>query len=214
MGKRAQQKNSAERDAARADLLGTLARRAAGPGNDCAGAVIAGDMVKNEPAGVVQPSPALAERFTVDVVARQLGVPVAAVKAFVRSADTPIGPDDFRIVLGVEVFTASGIDKIRHALEDQMQAERSPSPSEKKLPVDAGADGAEDLTLTRVFRWSKRVLADRPNGLEVVLEVKSAKNLQPGMVLKACRPGEFCWFYEGRLPRTLGERQLFFPSRA
>lgn len=211
VAKRAQQKNSAERDAARADLLGTLARRAAGPTNDSAGVTVAGGAMETGPAGAVQsPPPALAERFTVDVVARELGVAAALVDELQRTVCNEA--TDFRHVHGVVVFTAAGVETVRRAIEGRMQAERSPTPPEKNS-AEPATTGAEDLKLTRVFRWSTRLLAERANGLEVVLQVKSAKNLEAGMVLKDCRPGEFCWFYEGRLPRTLGERQLFYPER-
>jgi hypothetical protein len=150
---------------------------------------------------------------TVPGLARELGVAEARVELLLGSICE--AGADFDDEHGTVLFTYAGAQKIRAAIEEQMVTERDVLAAERE-PQDATAPAAgsprrEDLTLTRVFRWSTNVMAERANGLEVVLRVKSIAHLQQGMVLKACIEGLFGWTYEGRLPRTIGERQHYFP---
>jgi hypothetical protein len=111
------------------------------------------------------------------------------------------------------VFTESGAEKIRQGVAAQMV--NTPPPPTVPAPAAESAQAGlhrEDLRLTRVFRWSANLMAVRANGLEVVLTVKTNQHLQAGMVLRGCIEGATGWTYEGRLPRSLGERQLYFPT--
>lgn len=156
---------------------------------------------------VAKNSAGAATLWDADQVARDLGV--AAV--IVRELEPQLDPTcDLRTVRRVTVFTESGRAKLRAMVELRMAAEKNPPGQAAAAPT--AERPREDLKVTRVFNWSPRLLCVRENGLEVVLQVKSQKHLQPGMVLKECICGEGCWFYYGSLPRSIGERQLFFPK--
>lgn len=138
--------------------------------------------------------------------AAELGVSTDAVEnafaAVCEEADCTPGADGF-----VHLSSAA-FEKIREHIAAQMRPQQDAAPSE----APQSTLHREDLRLTRVFRWSNNVLAERANGLEVVLAVRSNRHLEPGMILKGCIQDQMGWTYDGRLPRVLGERQLFFPS--
>lgn len=118
--------------------------------------------------------------------------------------------DDFTDA-GEIVFTESGAKKIRDRVTEDMREQAAPVAPRPPAPISTLH--REDLKLTRVFRWSANVLAETTTGLEVVLTVRSSRHLEPGMVLRNCIRGELGWTYEGKLPRTIGERQLYFPPK-
>lgn len=162
------------------------------------------------------PSPAApplaggAELWTVPCVARDLGVPVEFVQELFETQCT--AGEHFLFVRGTPVFNEAGIARIRAGIEANMRgtaaaAGEAVKPTAPAVPAAVG----EDLRLTRVFRWSTNVLAERPNGNEVVVKVKDVTHLEAGMVLAGCVEGESAWFYMGRLPRSIGQRQLYFP---
>lgn len=143
-----------------------------------------------------------------------LGVPVAAVEELLSTAC--VAGEDFTDIGGEPHLTAAGLEKIRTRLAEQMTTTPPPAPEAKpaaaateKLPERA----RETLKLTRVFPWSTNILAVRENGLEVVVAVKNASHLKPGMELQDCIEGDTGWFYQGRLPRIFGEEQLYYPAR-
>jgi hypothetical protein len=159
------------------------------------------------------------EAWTAARLSEQLGVAVDEVEQL--QASICVAGEDFVDAAGVAVLTATGLKKIRARVqEDQLAAVPMPAPlaelpSGRGIEVDYGAPvpptHREDLRLTRVFRWSTNVLAETAAGLEVVVRVRAIAHLEAGMVLPACIRGEMGWTYEGRLPRTIGERQLYFP---
>jgi hypothetical protein len=157
------------------------------------------------------------EAWTSSRLAAELGVDDAHVEDL--QASICIAGEDFVDSASAAVFTASGVKKIRDRVhEEQLGAPPPPPPGYKAAPpapVDYGPSPVhrEDLRLTRVFRWSTNVLAETSAGTEVVLRVRSIAHLEAGMVLRACIRGEMGWTYDGRLPRTLGERQLYFPPK-
>jgi len=124
--------------------------------------------------------------------------------------------DSADFVTGEGILTPTGFEKIRTSVEQTMQSAAAATVATAAVPVKADTQDLvhEDLRVARIFRGSPRVLAERSNGLEVVLQVKTSELLEVGMLLKGCEQGEMCWFYTGRLPRTTGERQLYFPERA
>lgn len=156
----------------------------------------------------------VAAAWTIERIANALGVAMEVIadlscelcSAEVDVLTTERGP----------VFTQAGFEKIREAVERRMlttpPAETKPVAAEKKEPATSGLVRA-DLRVVRVFRGSPRLLANLPNGNEVVLIVRSSEQLQPGMVLPDCERGEMCWYFTGRLPRISGERQHYFPER-
>lgn len=150
---------------------------------------------KNSPgpaAKAAPPSPG----YTAATLAREWGVPVDLV---------------VELGNGATYFTQAGRDELQAAITRRMSGEKIPPAA--ALPAPAAALTTEALTITRVFPWSTRVLCSRENGLEVVLQVKTVKFLLAGMVLRECICGEMgVWFYYGRLPRVIGEAQLFFPK--
>lgn len=160
---------------------------------------------KNSPASPPSPLPRAPEPcFTAATIARELGVPLELL---------------LDVSNGNTTFTQQGRDELQAAIEARMAAEKLPPaaaaefPAASTSPAPAAADLVkEDLTLSRVFGWSTKVLANRTNGLEVVLQVKASRFLKPGMVLRECVQGESGWFYYGRLPRVVGEGQLFYPQ--
>lgn len=115
---------------------------------------------------------------------------------------------------GFVYLSEAGFEKIREHITAQMRPQPDAAPIAPPALSEAPQSTLhrEDLRLTRVFRWSNNVLAERSNGLEVVLAVRSNRHLEPGMILKGCIQDQMGWTYDGRLPRVLGERQLFFPS--
>ncbi len=152
--------------------------------------------------------------LTVERVAAALGVAANYVEMLRLTrceADT-----DFCDVDGAALLTEAGAEKIRAIVDEGMRA-TAPDvlmmPLVRSVATDAPrpAPQREDLRLTRVFRWSANILAELPNGREVVLTVRSNRHLQTGMVLRGCIKGDLGWTYEGRLPRSIGERQLYFP---
>lgn len=144
--------------------------------------------------------------WTVERVARDLGVAVDLVAELLEARCDPAS--DFTTVRGVAVVTEAGLPKIRALVEAQMSAQ---APEARPAQPKAREPEGEDLTITRVWPWSRNVTAERENGTEVTVVVKSVAHLQAGMVLPGCVKGEMSWFYYGRLPRVIGERQLFFP---
>lgn len=155
--------------------------------------------------------------FTVSNVAADLGVPVEAISALLVSHCTTAV--HFTEVRGTIVFTAAGVAHVRLAVAESMRNDAAPSTvAETAAPGTEPAGLTEDLQITRVFPWaaakkttSLNVLAERPNGNEVVLVVKDVTHLEAGMVLAGCVKGTHAWYYMGRLPRAVGQRQLFFP---
>jgi hypothetical protein len=149
--------------------------------------------------------------WTAANVSRELGLAVVVVEGLRTAHCTAAG--DLTTVRGQVVFTAAGLKKIQSAVAQGMsttpavvaQAPRRPTPAPSTLPT-------EDLTIARIFRGSPRVLANRPNGNEVVLQVKTAELLKPGMVLTDCQHGGMGWYYHGKLPRVIGEQQFYFPA--
>ncbi len=141
--------------------------------------------------------------WSAESIARELGIPAAKIEAIARA-----------LFANDTEFSDKGKEAILHALERQMGATTETKPaSEADGKAKASDIVREDLRLVRIFRGSPRVLAERSNGNEVVLQVKTSEQLESGMVLKGCEQGEMCWFYTGRLPRISGERQLYFPAR-
>lgn len=155
--------------------------------------------------------------FTVQRVAADLGVPVDAVVALLASDCT--AALHFTEVRGVLIFTEAGVAHVRATIEARMRADvASANLAEEPAPHAEQTSLTEDLRVSRVFPWSGgkkttslNVLAERPNGNEVVLVVKDVTHLEAGMVLAGCVRGENAWYYMGRLPRSFGQRQLFFP---
>lgn len=171
-----------------------------------------------EPARLSEKIGANSALWTDDVVAGELGVAVELIATLRGSA---CSAQDVSEVRGVPVFTLQGRETIRRAIEERLRAEKLPpgtageralgfSPARAALvePVKA------DLTVTRVIGTSTQLLAQLPNGNEVPLRVRKSDNLRPGMVLRDCVQDDMGWTYHGRLPRTFGERQLFFPRPA
>jgi hypothetical protein len=155
-------------------------------------------------------------------LAHEIGVAVADVDEL--SVLVCVYPTDLVFDRGstTTLITATGAEKIRSAVAAEMrpgpprpaaQKAGAPSVTAPPEPFPAGPH-REDLRLTRVFSGSKNILAERANGLEVVLTVRATTHLAPGMVLRDCIRGEMGWSYEGRLPRIVGERQLFFPPHS
>lgn len=70
----------------------------------------------------------------------------------------------------------------------------------------------EDLKITRANLSPRVVLAERANGNEVQCLVRSTALLKPGMVLRGCVADQFGWTYMGKLPRVVGEQQLFYAN--
>lgn len=155
--------------------------------------------------------------FTVSRVADDLGVPIDAVVALLAGQCSRAV--HFTEVRGSVVFTESGVAHVRAAIEARMRADvEALDVAQNPVPAAAQTSQTEELKVTRVFPWaaakkttSSNVLAERANGNEVVLVVRDVTHLQPGMVLAGCVRGENAWYYMGRLPRSGGERQLFFP---
>jgi len=149
---------------------------------------------------------------TVAGLAGELGVAVATVEQLLGSAC--VAGDDFVDDGGVALFTRAGAEKIRGLVEEQMREETAEAETTlADLPQAAQLPRREDLRVTRVFRWSRNILAVLPNEIEVVLTVRTIAHLEAGMVLQGCIQGPMGWTYEGRLPRMLGERQLYFPPQ-
>lgn len=152
---------------------------------------------KNLPAA--PPSPrATAGGVSAASLARELGVALEVI---------------LEIGQGKTYFTAVERAVVQATVEQRMLAGKIPLPAAAPVDPEATPAATEDLTLTRVFPWSKNLLANRANGLEVVVQVASSRFLQAGMVLEACTKSEMGWAYYGRLPRVIGEAQLFFPKR-
>jgi hypothetical protein len=164
--------------------------------------------------GAVTAAPAPAATVPLPALAAELGLAVDRVEHLAGLACVP--GDDFTDTGDSAIeFTVAGAKKIRDRVAEEMRDHvetKTPAATVAAATPAVPAPRTEDLRLTRVFQWSKNVLAELPNRNEVVLSVKSAKFLMPGMVLRGCREGEGGWFYQGRLPRTLGERQMFFPG--
>lgn len=161
--------------------------------------------------GTVSAAPAAT--VALPALAAELGLAVDRVEQLAGLACVP-GDDFTDAGESTILFTTAGAKKIRDRVAEEMRDQvdpKTPAPAASVTSVSP-APKTEDLRLTRVFRWSQNVLAELPNGNEVVLSVKSSKFLMPGMLLRSCREGEGGWFYQGRLPRTLGERQMFFPG--
>lgn len=147
------------------------------------------------------PRPGEPEAWTAARLAEQLGVTVEVVEQLQGSVCVP--GKDFVDAAGVAVLTASGMEKIRARLREESPADQPAKPAPQRA----------DLRITRVYRWSRNVLAETSAGLKVVLSVRSIAHVEAGMVLRDCIRGEMGWTYEGRLPRTIGERQLYFPPK-
>lgn len=166
-------------------------------------------------AGTAAPLPAAGELLTISRLARELGVPADHIE---RLQSTRCGAgEDFVDVDGAAVFTPFGAEKIRALVAGEMRDTPppvAPRADPAPAPTAAATPRREDLRLTRVFPWSCNLLAVLPNDNEVVLTVRSNRHLEPGMVLRACIEGPMGWTYEGRLPRIVGERQLYHPATA
>ena len=149
--------------------------------------------------------------WTLANVARDLGVAVGVIeRAAARHCTEPGDTSDVR---GVFVFTPSGLQKIRAGIGAGMAPAPVAATLRAKQPsAEASTLPTMDLTVTRIFRDSPRVLANLPNGNEVTLQVKTSALLRPGMVLAGCQFGGMGWFYYGRLPRVVGECRDYFPQ--
>jgi len=152
-----------------------------------------------------------ADLWTIANVARDLGVSGAAIERASLQYCTP--GSDTSDVRGVFVFTAAGLQKIRAGIGAGMAPAPVAATLRAKQPsAEASTLPTMDLTVTRIFRDSPRVLANLPNGNEVTLQVKTSALLRPGMVLAGCQFGGMGWFYYGRLPRVVGECRDYFPQ--
>lgn len=172
-------------------------------------------VAKKNPAAPTPAPPAAPELelWTAERVARDLGVALELVTELQFTA-LVLGTD-LVLVRGILIYTEQGRETMRRAIETRMLAEKKPLAATvlaTGTPPAGPAPIEEDLTITRVFPWSTRLLANRANGLEVVLQVRTQKHLAAGMLLSGCVCGEMCWFYYGRLPRASGEAQLFYPK--
>lgn len=147
--------------------------------------------------------------FTVSEVARELGLGIEWVEAWLLSAAGPKDAMRGKItVLGLKkISLAAGSS----ATQDGRLA-RSPVAG---AGPNGGGEGQgprrEDLRVTRANLNPRVALAERENGNEVQVMVRSTAFLKPGMVLRECiEEGVMGWVYLGRLPRTLGEQQHYF----
>lgn len=171
---------------------------------------------KNRPEAGVALGKNSAGASTPAALAAELGLAVDQVEQLV--GETCVAGEDFNDIAGETVFTVAGLQRIRARIQEQMLGTVTPSaagPTGADNVVDFGTPPLrrEPLKLTRVFPWSTNLLADRENGLEVVVSVRNATHLKPGMVLEDCAQGDTGWFYDGRLPRTIGEEQLYYPAK-
>jgi len=112
------------------------------------------------------------------------------------------------------VFPPILVEKISALLSARMDAAApaAEAAAPEAPPVPIPCDSRRDLRLTRIFPRSRHFLAEMPDGLEVVVAVPRSEPIDhclPGMVLRSCFQLEHCWAYDGRLPRTLGERSLY-----
>ena len=151
--------------------------------------------------------------MTVERVARDLGIGAAAVRNWI--ADQGRERVDYMKNGRAVLFTPGGWEKISTWAGASVAQEGAGAANAVAFREGNGADHTrtpvcEDLRVTRPDLSPRMVLAVRPNGNEVTVLVKSAALLKPGMVLQECMPDSNGWSYQGRLPRTLGEQQLFF----
>ena len=152
-------------------------------------------------------------------VAKETGLGVEALENWLR---TSAGPKDRgRIEVGGHVFfgfTPLGLKKFLSSAGPGFAQAAPPPPVEPALEISAEVipmPRREDLRLVRSNLWSgKNVFAETSYGVEVQVSVKSAELLKDGMVLRECiEEPPFGWVYLGRLPRGLGEQQLYFPKQ-
>lgn len=130
---------------------------------------------------------------------------------------------DFMRAEGITRLDEVGAAKIRAAVAASLAADAAQGGAEDRAPVAAAPVKAPgqgqdrpDLRITRVMMSKRTVLAQHPNGNEVVCLVRSTEYLKAGMVLRECLPnGDWqSWAYQGRLPRGLGDMQNFYPNQS
>jgi len=146
--------------------------------------------------------------------AQQIAAEFGVGESVVHAAAAAVGwaSIDSDTPAGIQTPLGPNFAKIREQITAQMQGAKAAAQTGRPAGAAAATQPhREDLRLTRVFRWSNNILAERANGLEVVLHVRNNRHLEAGMVLRQCIEGPMGWTYEGRLPRVIGERQLFYP---
>lgn len=143
-------------------------------------------------------------------LAHELGVSASAVMDFMR-------------VEGVHRLDEVGAGKIRALVAASLAADAAQEGGGDRPPVAVagpksspeGQDSrAVDLRVTRVMLSKRTVLAQHPNGNEVICAVRTTEHLKAGMILRDCQPnGDWqSWAYQGRLPRSMGDMQNFYPQ--